>query len=727
MNEGDDKHVEVADDEGDADFMHYDDLRLQEIIQKVKAEKRKEDAIQLKTRVLKDNEYLGAFAQNAIMLKKYDCEAAQQKQTPQQVVDGQIRRLQRISHILHNPSQALTESQEILLAGYAARKNARQNVRIALLGRPGTGKSYIVEIIADLEALVYGAKVVKCAYTGTCADRLKTGTQQNEAFTLHDFFGFKVHRRAHEPVSKPQISFKSTRFNRLNDLTSLFVDEVFQVSGKMFNYMQELIKECHMRAKAATVTAAKATAAMATTSTTKSALGVKEDDDWANKNVLVSGDPLQTIQFEAGDSIQDILLYKALDKFFLLDNKRHAGDAHWMTLMNELREVDLRINPRMSPEAFYTLASCFCAYHRAHSKKTAAAGPGIAGCCDDVLLNPRTTILVSMNSERQLFLQHRLKQIEKQYALVEFSSQYFDAQRKPIKNPALLMQLRQVTETQTKASNHPETLVLYVGARVMVLNNLSLNLSLTNGALATVLAISQTHIQIRVNKTGQVVNIGRMFTQFTFDGRNYLRRQFPLDIADVLTIHKCQGCTIDDSGPLVIVCYNLFTHMRGTQFYTAISRKTSSKDVHIILGPQDLEKLFRDDGVFLEYKRQESQYHEGSFKALKEAKGDLLGGLLRLVTRKLGALQQQQQCELQQQDARAAADGDNTAAAAAAQSVAAAADEQLREDERKRFTEGVNRLVMECEGGGSGAAVQVQQATVAERYEFFDCDNVKND
>jgi hypothetical protein len=325
------------------------------------------------------------------------------------VLDNQVQRLQRIARILQESSSALTESQELLLTGYFARRRQpapRNNFRIALLGKPGTGKSYIVEIIADLEMLVFDAKVVKCAYTGTSADRLKTGTQENEAFTLHGLFGFKVHKRAHEPITKPHVSFNSDRFNRLNDLTTLFVDEVFQVSGKMFNYMQELIKECHVKAQAQAEKKEK----RSNKRSNKRGNGndddeeeeEKEDDDWANKNVLVSGDPLQTIQFEAGDSIESILLYRALDKYFLLDNKRHAGDKHWMALMNELRNVDLRHAPFMTPEAWYTLANCFCAYHAGAKSSAGVAGVvGAGGACDAVLRDPRTTILVSTNSERR--------------------------------------------------------------------------------------------------------------------------------------------------------------------------------------------------------------------------------------------------------------------------------------------------------------------------------------
>jgi hypothetical protein len=217
---------------------------------------------------------------------------------------------------------------------------------------------------------------------------------------------------------------------------------------------------------------------------------------------------MQTIQFDSSDPIEGTVLFKNLQPFHLLDNVRHNKDPAWMQLMNELRETDFRFNPRMSRNAFFTLTKCFCTFHEKYAREQ----------CEAVYHNPLTTILVATNAERKDYIRKRLQTIDGKHQLIHYSSVYYDYQRKEIDNPDLIQQLTKQAESRF---------------------NLGVKLSLTNGAQSTVVALASSFIQIRVNKTGLVYNIERKCSKVSYEGRIFFRKQFPVDIADVLTIHKC--------------------------------------------------------------------------------------------------------------------------------------------------------------------------------------------
>ena len=73
----------------------------------------------------------------------------------------------------------------------------------------------------------------------------------------------------------------------------------------------------------------------------------------------------------------------------------------------------------------------------------------------------------------------------------------------------MLQELAKQAESRFQESTHPEKLIVYVGARLIILDNLSVKLSLTNGAQCTVMALASSFIQVRVNKTGLAYNLER--------------------------------------------------------------------------------------------------------------------------------------------------------------------------------------------------------------------------
>ena len=132
-----------------------------------------------------------------------------------------------------------------------------------------------------------------------------------------------------------------------------------------------------------------------------------------------------------------------------------------------------------------------------------------------------------------------------------------------------------ITEQTTAMINLPEILNLKVDAQVMVTMNIPF-LEVVNGSRGVVTSISDTRVQLRL-LSGRTVNITRCVQEFDDDvsGKECSRAQFPLKLAWTMTIHKCQGQSIDY---LVIDMSRIFA---DGQAYTAISRGTNLSNMSI--------------------------------------------------------------------------------------------------------------------------------------------------
>lgn len=141
---------------------------------------------------------------------------------------------------------------------------------------------------------------------------------------------------------------------------------------------------------------------------------------------------------------------------------------------------------------------------------------------------------------------------------------------------------------RTQNNPAPEFLELKVGARVMVLRNLSLQDGLVNGAGATVIEMPENSISIQLDKDGSFHRIERsdwdifgpqLETLWAEDGSQkevIVRKkigayvQFPLMLAWGVTIHKAQGKTLEEA----CIDFEGDYHSPG-QAYVAISRLKS--------------------------------------------------------------------------------------------------------------------------------------------------------
>jgi len=122
----------------------------------------------------------------------------------------------------------------------------------------------------------------------------------------------------------------------------------------------------------------------------------------------------------------------------------------------------------------------------------------------------------------------------------------------------------------------PKTLELKVGAQVMLTINKNVEEGLCNGARGVIVELSSDHLSVKfMNDT--VIVFGRHDFKYEEDDKVIATRlQFPFILAYCLSIHKCQGSTLDCA--VIDAGYSIFEkHM----VYVALSRVKSLTGLYL--------------------------------------------------------------------------------------------------------------------------------------------------
>ena len=139
-------------------------------------------------------------------------------------------------------------------------------------------------------------------------------------------------------------------------------------------------------------------------------------------------------------------------------------------------------------------------------------------------------------------------------------------------------QLEELNHDCNNTAGLEAVLTLAVGARVMLRRNVNVKSGLVNGAIGTVVAISPTCIAVKFDHLTDTCDIEQVRGKFIVMKNYYVyRTQFPLILAYAVTIHKCQGLSLDCA--IIDLSDKVFADGMA---YVALSRLKSLAGVHLV-------------------------------------------------------------------------------------------------------------------------------------------------
>ena len=112
----------------------------------------------------------------------------------------------------------------------------------------------------------------------------------------------------------------------------------------------------------------------------------------------------------------------------------------------------------------------------------------------------------------------------------------------------------------------------------MLRRNIDVIMGLVNGAMGTVVGIYSTHVLIKFDHIDKPCQIEKITTKVMLMKNMYIhRKQYPLILAFAITIHKCQGLSLDTA--IIDLSQEVFGDGMA---YVALSRVRTLSGLHLI-------------------------------------------------------------------------------------------------------------------------------------------------
>lgn len=145
--------------------------------------------------------------------------------------------------------------------------------------------------------------------------------------------------------------------------------------------------------------------------------------------------------------------------------------------------------------------------------------------------------------------------------------------------PSDIISSDKLEDDMKKGSMAPDILELKIGAQVMNLVN-DADKGIFNGSRGVIIGLSEQGYPIVKFRNGKVFTIEpytwTSYIKLGNEKYKMSRTQIPLKLAYALTIHKCQGCTLDSVAIMINTCFD------AGMLYVGLSRCRSPEDLFIV-------------------------------------------------------------------------------------------------------------------------------------------------
>ena len=419
--------------------------------------------------------------------------------------------------------------------------NDLKPLRMFISGVGGTGKSFLIEAIKAFVDDLWSSTDLKCAITApTGLAAFNVG-----GVTIHRLFQLPIEHEGKEAgywsLSKAAQKVMRTA---LRSLKVLIIDEVSMVSSLNLAYIHMRLEELF------------------------------GGNDWfGEKNVLFVGDLLQ-LQPVNGNPVFEIISKKSLCM--------KLGCATSVNIWKDGVEYDeLTIIERQKNDGEYSVI--LDSVGRRHLNQDAISvlkDRVIDGTITEKItelqnLNKSPVCLFPTRKQCEKVNEDMLNLLKTQQHVITCIDEVDETKSTAKWQEKAAKQLENLNRDCNNTAGLEAVLKLALGARVMLRRNIDVKAGLVNGAIGTVVAITTSIVSVKFDHLTDTCDIERVHGKFIVLKNYYVyRTQFPLILAYAVTIHKCQGLSLD--------CALIDLSDKDGMAYVALSRLKSMEGLHLV-------------------------------------------------------------------------------------------------------------------------------------------------
>ena len=414
-------------------------------------------------------------------------------------------------------------------------------------GNAGTGKSFLMRELVKLFEEVLNLNVMVWASTGTAAKNIG-------GITVHR--GFNINTSNFASMTQPG----SHSYISLMKKNVIIIDEISMLNADILESIDLIWRQCSKNTES----------------------NLDYILPFGGKLVILFGDLLQIpwvqeqqigIDVRETDPIYKACSFKNFEWLFLKEQMRQAKDYQYSDIWNQVSRVNF------TDDCIDWLRARVCKNGQGgvtdNTWLKSLYHDTTINNLDDCDLYSQSEILwvAATNNKRNEVNNIKLRSHFSDNEILIFNAEYF-------RNGMPMMEFEVTNYMKSifiQEHTYEETLKIAIGAKVILNVNLNVKEGLTNGTIGIVKGYHDDIIEFeyQFHNKSFIAFITKQSKDYNLPYIHWTRRQFPISLAYCLTMHKCQGQTIDG---VVIVWDDIFW---PGLFYSILARCRDSKNIYL--------------------------------------------------------------------------------------------------------------------------------------------------